>query len=85
VSLLHASPVGLTSSSLFFCEGFFQDRISQTIFLGWLWTAIVLIHASWVTRITGVNHWHRANFLLHRDGLPRKYLFLKILFSLLPI
>jgi hypothetical protein len=27
-----------------------------TICLGWLWTVILLISASWVARITGINH-----------------------------
>jgi hypothetical protein len=34
----------------------FQDRISWTICLGWLWTAILLISVSWVARIRGVSH-----------------------------
>jgi hypothetical protein len=38
----------------FFCEGFFWDRVTQTIFLGWLWTLILLISASWIARITGM-------------------------------
>jgi hypothetical protein len=29
-----------------FCDGFFRDRVSQTICLGWLWPAILLISAS---------------------------------------
>jgi hypothetical protein len=37
--------------------GFFQDRISRTIYLGWLQTMIPLISASWVARITGMSHW----------------------------
>jgi hypothetical protein len=47
------------------CDGFFQDRVSRTICLGWIWTMILLIAASWVARITGMNHWHLAwiNFL----------------------
>jgi hypothetical protein len=36
-----------------FCDRYFWDRVSQTICLGWLWTSILLISASWVTRITG--------------------------------
>jgi hypothetical protein len=36
---------------------FFQNRVSQTVCLGWLWTVILLISASWVARITGVSHW----------------------------
>jgi hypothetical protein len=27
---------------------------------GWLWTAILLISASWVARITVVSHWQMA-------------------------
>jgi hypothetical protein len=38
----------------------FQDRVSQIICLGWLWTTILLISASWVARITGMNHQHLA-------------------------
>jgi hypothetical protein len=34
-----------------FYEGFFWDRVSQTICLGWLWTMILLIFASWAARI----------------------------------
>jgi hypothetical protein len=41
-----------------FCGGFFRDRVLRTICLGWLQTAILLISASWVTRITGVSHQH---------------------------
>jgi hypothetical protein len=40
-----------------FCDGVFQDRVSQTICLGWLWTTIPLISVSWVARITGLSHW----------------------------
>jgi hypothetical protein len=47
-----------------FCEVFFffQDRVSQTIGPGWLRTSILLIPASWVTRITGMNHQCPAHF-----------------------
>jgi hypothetical protein len=34
----------------------FQDRVSQTVCLGWLRTSLLLISASWVARITGVSH-----------------------------
>jgi hypothetical protein len=34
-----------------FVMGFFQDRVSQIICPGWLWTASLLISASWVARI----------------------------------
>jgi hypothetical protein len=35
---------------------FFWGRGSWTIFLGWLWTVILLISASWVAGITGLSH-----------------------------
>jgi hypothetical protein len=38
------------------CDGFFQDRGSWTICLGWLWTAVLLISASWVARIISVSY-----------------------------
>jgi hypothetical protein len=34
----------------------FQDRASQTIWPGWLWTTILLI--SWIVRITDLSLWH---------------------------
>jgi hypothetical protein len=34
----------------------FGDSVSQTICLGWLQTAILLMFASWVARITGMSH-----------------------------
>jgi hypothetical protein len=38
----------------FFGDGLFWDRVSWTICLGWLWTKILLISASWVARVTGL-------------------------------
>jgi hypothetical protein len=38
-----------------FCDGIFQDNVSQSICLGWLRTMILLISASWVVRITAVS------------------------------
>jgi 4-amino-4-deoxy-L-arabinose transferase-like glycosyltransferase len=38
----------------------FGDGILQIIFLGWFGTMILLISASQVVRIIGVNHWHLA-------------------------
>jgi hypothetical protein len=38
---------------ILFCDGFFWDRVSRTICLGWLWTTILLISTSWIARITG--------------------------------
>jgi hypothetical protein len=45
-----------TPPALFLCDGFFQDRVTGTIHLGWLWTSILLISASWVAGITGMSH-----------------------------
>jgi hypothetical protein len=50
-----------TSTFLWFFF-FFQDRISWTVCLGWLWTAVLLISVSWVARITGMNYWHPASY-----------------------
>jgi hypothetical protein len=36
--------------------GFFQDRVSWTIYPAWFGTTILLIPASWVAGITGVSH-----------------------------
>jgi hypothetical protein len=46
----------------FFVMGFFQDKVSQTICLGRLWTMILQISASWVAKITGVSHQRLACF-----------------------
>jgi hypothetical protein len=43
----------LSNSTSAFLDGCFWVRVSQTISLGWLWTTILLISASWVARITG--------------------------------
>jgi hypothetical protein len=52
-----------------------------TICLGWLWTIIFLISASWVARITGGSHWHPARLGFKWkgmcclcDGLSDKYM-----------
>jgi hypothetical protein len=37
---------------------FFRDRVLWTIWLGWLWTVILLISAPWVARIIGLSHQH---------------------------
>jgi hypothetical protein len=50
----------LSSPPALFCVGYFQDRGSWIIFLGWPWTLIFLISASWV-RIIDVSHWCPAN------------------------
>jgi hypothetical protein len=57
---LHNEPL----RQLFFCDRLFQDRVSRTIYLVWLQTMILLISASWVARIAGMNHRHPALYLL---------------------
>jgi hypothetical protein len=54
--------LGHTSSP--FCSGYFGDRVSQTVCLGWPQTMILLISASQVAKITGVSHWHLAELIL---------------------
>jgi hypothetical protein len=58
---LNSGPTPWTTLALFY-DRFFQDRVSWTICLGWLWTMILLISASWVARITDVSHRHPALF-----------------------
>jgi hypothetical protein len=50
--VLHLEPL----HQPFFCEGFFQDRVSQTICPHFLWTAILLLSASGVARIIGFSY-----------------------------
>jgi hypothetical protein len=45
-----------TWATALFCVGYFWDRVSKTICLGWLWTWILLISVSWVARITDTGH-----------------------------
>jgi hypothetical protein len=61
---LHLEPLHL------FCEGIFQDRISQTICLGWLPTVILLI--SWVARIAGMTRWRPAQLLSFKEKMEHK-------------
>jgi hypothetical protein len=46
-----------TPPALFLCR-VFEIKSHRTICLGWLWTMIFLISASWVVRIIGVSHWY---------------------------
>jgi hypothetical protein len=54
---LNSGPTTWATPPALFCDGFFWDRVSQTICLGWVQTAVLLISASWVARITGESHW----------------------------
>jgi hypothetical protein len=47
----------LSQSTSPFLWWIFWDRVSRTIFPGWLWTTVLLISASWVAKIIGVSHW----------------------------
>jgi hypothetical protein len=77
----------------FFCDGFFWDRVSRTICLGWLQTTILLIPASWVARITGMSYQHQAivnsfvtrlhaSYELRVETKKKKFFFLNRLFPL---
>jgi hypothetical protein len=57
--MLTCSTAWVTPPALF-CVGYFWDRVSQTICLGWLQTPIFLISASWVAWIASVSHQHQA-------------------------
>jgi hypothetical protein len=55
----------LSYSASTFYVGYVQDRVLLTICPGWFSTVILLIAASQVAGIIGVNHWHPAiNFIL---------------------
>jgi hypothetical protein len=56
----------------FFCDGYFQDRVSWTICTGWPHSAIFLISASQVAMIIGRSHWHLAPTCLN-EHLPHPF------------
>jgi hypothetical protein len=45
-----------SANTFFWQMGSFEIESCKLIAWGWLWTPILLISASWVTRITGVVH-----------------------------
>jgi hypothetical protein len=55
--------VCLCSPGSFCIGGVFWDGVLQTICLGWLQAAILLISVSWVARIIGVSHRRKAAIL----------------------
>jgi hypothetical protein len=56
---LNSRPTSWAIPPALLCEGFFWDRVLN--YLPMLaWTAILLISASWVVRITSVSHGHPA-------------------------
>jgi hypothetical protein len=58
---LNYGPIPWATPPALFCEGFFEDRVSGTICPKWSQTLILLISASWVTRIIGMSHWRLAS------------------------
>jgi hypothetical protein len=61
----------LSHSTSPLCDGYFRDRVSRTICPGWLQTAILLISASWIARITGMSHWCPPEFFHTLNTLSR--------------
>jgi hypothetical protein len=65
------------STSPFFCDRFFGDRVSRTVCLGWIGIVILLVSASSVARITGISHQcpanaHKFNNLDEMKKIPYK-------------
>jgi hypothetical protein len=54
--LLGRHSITWATPTVLFCTEVFQDRVSWTIWPGWLQTMIRLISASWVAGITGLSH-----------------------------
>jgi hypothetical protein len=61
---LNSEPSSWATPPAHFWDRFFWDRVSWTISLGWLWTAILLISASWVAKIIWVSHQCPAHFFV---------------------
>jgi hypothetical protein len=68
----------LSHSSRPFCSSYFEDRVLWTICQGWLWTTVLPISASQVTRITDISHQHPAHstFFFFWQKMGRKVFFL---------
>jgi hypothetical protein len=60
---LNSCPTPWATPSVLLCEGFFRNRVLQTIWLGWIRTVILLISASWVAKVTVMRHQHQAYLL----------------------
>jgi hypothetical protein len=65
--LLRRLSINWTTPLAFFCNEFFQDRVSRTICPGWLQTMILLISTSRVPRIIDVNPHCLAHVILLID------------------
>jgi hypothetical protein len=57
------------STRVHFCDGFFQDRVTGSVWQGWFLTMILLISAFWVARIIGMSHQHPALLPIFKVGL----------------
>jgi hypothetical protein len=53
----------------FFCVGYFRDRVSWTIYLGWLWTVILLVSASQVAR----SYWLWLSWTFNMWDSPKNF------------
>jgi hypothetical protein len=71
---LHLEPLHQS----YFCEGFFKIGSQRTICPDWLWTAIFLISAPWVARITGVIHQRLALCSYHKQAKMSFFSFAKL-------
>jgi hypothetical protein len=56
----HSTTWATLPENTIFCVGYFQDRVLWTLCPGWPQTMILLISASWVTRIISMSYWHPA-------------------------
>jgi hypothetical protein len=54
---LTSGPTPRTTPPALFYEGFFQEKVLRSTCPGRLPIAILLVCASWVSRITDVSHW----------------------------
>jgi hypothetical protein len=66
---MFAKQVLLPLHQLFLVMGFFQDRVLQTICLGWLQISFLLISASQIARITSMSHQHPTCNVVFYFGL----------------
>jgi hypothetical protein len=62
---LNSGPTPWATPPALFCEGFFWNRVPWIICLGWLQIVILLISASWVNKITGMNHQHPTEIFIY--------------------
>jgi hypothetical protein len=61
---LNSGPTPWATPTALFCGRIFWHRVLQTICPGWLQTLILLISASWVTRIIGMSLQRPSYFVI---------------------